>query len=73
MADPHGVASVDAMSDRPLIGTTGWKPFSIVLDVPEDANDIAFGLILRGTGRVAASRIALDVVDTSVATTGVKP
>jgi hypothetical protein len=70
--DPHGVASLDTMSDRPLMGTTGWRPFSIVLDVPEDANDIAFGLILRGTGRVSVSRIALDVVDTSVATTGVK-
>lgn len=67
---PQGVKSMDTMSDRTLIGTKDWTPFAIVLDVPTDTKDIAFGLILKGVCRVGVRRITVDTVDTSVPTTG---
>jgi len=67
---PNGVESFDNMSNRQLSGSESWTPFAIVLNVPSDAKKIAFGLILRGQGRVSATGIAVDVVDPSVPTTG---
>ncbi|MDE2500874.1 MAG: hypothetical protein KGL56_11855, partial [Alphaproteobacteria bacterium] len=36
------------MDDRPVTGTTDWKRYSVVLDVPEGTQDIAFGMFLNG-------------------------
>ena len=46
------VESFDYMLDRSLQGTTGWTPFTILLDVPKDAGAIRFGLLLRGRGQL---------------------
>jgi erythromycin esterase-like protein len=67
---PQGITSIDTMSDRPVMDTKAWTAFTITLDVPIDAKDIAFGLILKGRGRVAVRRIIIDAVDASVPTTG---
>ena len=44
--------SFDNMSDRPITKDTDWTEYSIVLDVPGDATNIAFGVLLTGTGTV---------------------
>lgn len=57
---PHGKpVAFDATSDRMLEGTTTWRPFSIKLDIPQDARDIAFGLWLYGSGRLWATNLKL--------------
>ena len=60
----------DNMQDRPIKGTTGWQSYAVVLDVPQDATGIAFGILLGGTGAVWLNNVTFEVVGTDVATTG---
>jgi hypothetical protein len=62
--------SFDNMQDRPIKGTTGWTTYQIVLDVPENSSDIAFGLLLNGAGQVWLSNFHFEVVSNNVPTTG---
>lgn len=54
------------MGDKPVVGTTDWKQYDVVLDVPADAVDIAFGYFLSGTGTVWAKGFKLDGVNSEV-------
>jgi hypothetical protein len=60
----------DNMQDRPLKGTTGWKNYEIVLDVPQDATGIFFGVLLEGKGAVWLNSVSFDVVASDTPTTG---
>ena len=60
----------DNMGDRKIEGTTDWTKYTIVLDVPEDAAAIAFGLLMAGKGQTWVDDLAFDVVGPDVATTG---
>jgi hypothetical protein len=62
----------DNMQQRPIKGTGDWKKCEIVLDVPESAADIAFGLLLTGAGQAWMDDLAFEVVGTDVPTTGAK-
>lgn len=62
--------SFDNMEDRAIKGTTGWKKYDIVLDVPENASNIAYGALIAGTGQVWFDDIKFEIVDKSVPTTG---
>lgn len=64
--------SFDNMEDRPVKGTTGWEKYEIVLDVPNHASNIAFGVLLSKTGQIWVDKINFEVVDNSVSTTGKK-
>ena len=64
-----GVA-FDNMHDRPIKGTTAWRQYDVVLDVPQDAADIAFGVLLAGTGKVWLNGVEFEVVGSDVPTTG---
>ena len=58
VSGPKGkVESLDYMLDRSLQGTTDWTPFTIQLDVPQDARAISFGLFLRGSGQLWATNL----------------
>jgi hypothetical protein len=59
----------DNMSSRPLKGTTGWAEYNIVLDVPDNADAIAFGVLLTGTGQVWVDDIRFEVVNKIIAVT----
>jgi beta-lactamase regulating signal transducer with metallopeptidase domain len=48
------------------IGTTGWKTQQYVLDVPNDAEGIAFGLFTNGKGTTWARNFRFEVVGTNV-------
>lgn len=61
--------SFDNMEKRAIKGTTGWKKYEIVLDVPNHASLIAFGALLAGTGQIWFDNIKFEIVDNSVPTT----
>lgn len=64
--------SFDNMGNRPIKGTTGWKKYEIVLDVPSNSTLIAFGALLDGTGQIWFDNISFEIVDNSVQTTDIK-
>jgi hypothetical protein len=59
----------DNMSDRPIKGTSDWKRYDIVLDVPPGSTDIAFGVLLEGKGQVWVDDLRLEEVGLDVAST----
>ena len=63
----------DNMQDRAIKGTSDWKKYEIVLDVPKSAQEIAFGLLLTGAGQVWMDDLDFAVVGKDVPTTGPKP
>jgi len=66
-----GVA-FDNMQDRAIKGTTDWRLYEVVLDVPEDATGIASGILLTGAGEVWLNGARFEVVGPDVAVTGSK-
>ena len=59
----------DNMRDRPVQGTTDWTKYEIVLDVPRNASNVAYGALLGGTGRLWFDDINFEIVDSTVALT----
>ena len=60
----------DNMEDRPIKGTSDWHRYEVVLDVPKDATDIAFGVLLAGPGSVWLNSATFETVESDVPTTG---
>ncbi len=52
MTDEKGdkVVAFDDMSNRAVTGTTDWKKYSIVLDIPNESDRLRVGFILKGGG-----------------------
>ena len=65
--------SFDNMQNRPIKGTTDWQRYEVVLDVPDSAVGIAFGILLDGPGEVWLNSVQFDVVTPGVETTGRSP
>ena len=57
-------------SARALTGNRDWETHSIVLDVPESASGLFYGLYLTGPGKVWLDGIRVEVVGPDVAVTG---
>lgn len=53
--------AMDNMDDRAVKGTTAWHLYEIVMDVPANANDIAFGFFLQGKGAMAVDDMTLRI------------
>ena len=69
---PAGVmGAFDNMMTRPVQGTTAWRKYGVVHDVPDNATQIAFGVLLIGHGIVWADDLALEIVGDEVPTTTV--
>lgn len=62
----HGTVNLYNSSDKPIKGTTAWQERSVVLDVPNDATAIAFGVIDNGVGQVWIDQLALETVGLDV-------
>jgi hypothetical protein len=60
----------DNMEGRRIQGTSDWTRMQVVLDVPEQAIAIAFGLLLIGQGNAWVDHVALATVSRRVKTTG---
>jgi len=60
----------DNMQDRRITGAQPWSTYDVVLDVPEDATSISFGILLSGSGKVWLNEMSFEVVDLGTVTTG---
>jgi hypothetical protein len=60
----------DNMQDRPLKGTIGWKKYEIILKVPENAINLAYGVLISKTGSVWMDDIQFEIVSDEIKTTG---
>ncbi len=63
------VLAFDNMQNRALRGTSSFKWYSVVLDVPLDAARVSFGVLLHGPGAVFIREIVFEEVDVDVSTT----
>jgi hypothetical protein len=62
----------DNMRDRAIQGTTDWKKYEIVLDIPENSTTINYGVLLGGDGKVWFDNFQLKEVDKNVPVTNLK-
>jgi hypothetical protein len=60
----------DNMNDRAVKDTSDWTQFQVVLDVPDVAEQLYFGCLLAGKGKIWVDDLALDIVGNDVAATG---
>lgn len=63
------VVAFDNMQDRPITGSTGWHSYAVVLNVPQDATGIFFGVLLTGPGTVWLNGAKIEVVGSEIPTT----
>lgn len=56
----------DNMQSRPIKGTTDWKKYEVVLDVPQEATGIFFGILLSGSGTAWLNNANFEIVGSSV-------
>ena len=54
--------SFDNMQNRAIKGSTGWMHYEVVLDVPQDATGMAFGILLDGPGTVWLNSVKVETV-----------
>jgi hypothetical protein len=62
----------DRKKDKSVNGTTDWKKYEIILDVPANASNIAYGALLRGTGQIWFDNLNFEIVATVIPTTGIE-
>jgi hypothetical protein len=62
----------DNMRDRAIKGTTAWKKYDIVLDIPANSLTINYGVLLNGDGKVWFDNFELKEVDKNVPVTNLK-
>jgi hypothetical protein len=53
----------DDMHGRAVRGTTRWKVYEVILDIPMDATIIAMGAGIVGTGQIWLNDVLLELVD----------
>lgn len=68
-ADGMSVA-FDNMQGRGIKGNTNWHLYSLVLDIPESAAVLAYGVGLKGSGTTWLDAAQIEIVDQTVPTTG---
>ena len=60
----------DGKTNRSITGTNDWKQYDLVLDVPFNAKEIVYGALLSGTGQIWFENVTLEIVNSSIPTTG---
>jgi hypothetical protein len=63
------VLAFDNMQDRADKGTTDWKRYEVVLDIPENAINLEFGTLLSGKGQAWFDDLTLEIVGSDVPVT----
>ena len=56
------VLSFDNMQDRAIKGTTDWQQYEIILDVPQKATAIFYGVLLNGSGKVWIDDLKFEII-----------
>ena len=59
-------AAFDNMQDRSITRFTNWQKYEVVLDVPQDATSISFGVLLSGSGEVWFNSAKFEAVGPTV-------
>ena len=67
-----GPLAFDNMQRRPITGTTDWDAYDIVLDIPLEAVNIAYGVLIAGPGKVWFDELHFEIVDNSVLLTDIR-
>jgi len=67
------VLAFDNMYRRAIKGTSDWRNYEVVLDVPDTSEVISFGLLLDGAGQVWMDDLKFEAVGEDVGTTDGKP
>jgi beta-lactamase regulating signal transducer with metallopeptidase domain len=70
--DSGKLLAFDNMKDRPIKGTSDWKEYSVVLDVPEGATALAYGIFISGSGMAWLNDVQLIEVGSSVKSTNME-
>jgi len=52
----------DNMHDRPIKGTTQWKKYEIITNVPKNAQGISYGVLVTGKGTAYFKDINFEVI-----------
>jgi len=65
-----GTLAFDNMNNRKIKGTTEWTKYEIVLDVPDQASKLAYGVLIEGAGQVWFDELKFEIVDKKETTTG---
>jgi hypothetical protein len=65
----NGVIAFDNMEDRRISGTTEWKSYSVVLDVPEQSKKIRIGFMQAGPGTSWLSNCSFEPVEKTISVT----
>jgi hypothetical protein len=63
----------DNMQNRAITGTHPWNTYDVVLDVPQDATSISFGVLLTGIGKVWVNHVTLEPVGNEIKVTASEP
>jgi hypothetical protein len=66
----NGSESADYMMDRPIRQGSGWDLYGVVLEVPQRAEGLTFGVIMAGAGQVWLDDVVLERVGAEVPLTG---
>jgi len=67
--NPEQSLGFDNMYARQIKNTTEWKRYEVVLDVPGNATEIAYGALLTGKGQVWFTDFNFEEVGNDVAST----
>lgn len=59
----------DNMNDRKIEGSTSWQKYEIILDVDEEAVNLAYGILLSGKGEAWLDDLTFEVVEKNEETT----
>jgi len=51
------------MQNDPISGTTEWTYYEIVMNVPTNAQGLAYGIIIAGTGSAGIDGVKLEMID----------
>lgn len=69
----QAAVAFDNMQNRAIKGTQSWNMYDVVLDVPQDATGISFGVLLSGTGEVWMNDLRFENVGNDVPVTAPSP
>ena len=58
---PNGALAFDNMQTRAAKGTTDWKRYEIVLDIPRETVNINFGVLMPGKGSAWFDDLQLEI------------
>ncbi len=68
-----GGLAFDNMNGRAIKGTSDWAQFQVVLDVPDTAEQLFYGCLLAGKGKVWVDDLSIEAVGADVPVTDLKP